>query len=150
MMLRFIVAAMLIALLGEQAQACTCSRIDTALEQADSADVIFVGRATETNRIERKKTIWDYILFWQGDREPDWERRYVTVFEIERSLKGLDQGTISITHGQNDGFCGVSFERQRSLLVLAYARDEGRYVTSLCGMPQHSVEDFASALEPPD
>ncbi|MEO9968974.1 MAG: hypothetical protein ABJG15_03935 [Hyphomonadaceae bacterium] len=147
MIFRFIIAVMLIALLGEQAQACTCSRVETALEQADSADVIFIGRAKETNRIERKKTVWDYILFWQGDREPDWERRYITVFEIEKSLKGLDQGTVSISHGQNGEFCGVSFERQHSRLVLAYVRDDGSYGTSLCGMPQHSAEDFALALE---
>ena len=62
----------------------------------------------------------------------------------------MDEGKISIAHGQVEGKCGVVFEPRGVHLVLAHAQIDGGYTTSLCSIPEHSLEEFEAALETSD
>lgn len=147
MLFRLIIATiLLLAVTNKTVFACTCIGGQTAQEQAEAADAIFVGKAIETIVYPGQKTVWDYIFFWRTNPSPPWELQYLTVFEVEKSLKGPQTRKISLRHGVNEDFCGVSFKSKSSYFILAYSDVNKKYSTYLCGMPNYSFEEIEAAL----
>lgn len=108
--------------------ACSCVHYANAEAQLRNAEVMFVGRAVETTtREENGMTIG------------------ITLFEVERTLKGDAHDVLRIEHSMVGGMCGVTFQRGQAYAVIAEA-DDHRFVTSSCSAPQSPIAVFEQAL----
>lgn len=126
---------MLCFLCPSVAYACSCIGAEPESDAdfqalVDEADVVFEGRSAEPR--------------WEGDFSVD-------TFEILRSFKGPQRGTIEIPNGMRrtadkNGYgysftlssCESSFERGRTYLVFAYKGDSGALFSSVCSPTRES------------
>ncbi len=127
-MSRLFSAALVLALtlfLPSAAFACSCMQQPVS-QQARNAEVVFIGRAVRTERLDRYQR--------------------VTTFRVQETLKGGRASTRRIYHRENDGGnCGINFRRGERMLMSA-VRSEGRLTTNSCSMPMGSEAEFRRAL----
>ena len=140
-----------------QALACSCAPYPSAAAQAESAPLIFVGKPMASLDVSPapppiKRSVWQRLQFWKPAPEPDPYpiTSLATTFQVTRVLKGEHIEQIIIHHLSHDSgtLCGVSFSEGVEQLILAYARADGTYGTSLCSSPQFPLSDFDAALAP--
>ena len=131
------------------AWACSCMRSDSAAAQAENADLVFVGQVLHSGLERDTRTLMQRIRdIASGRGEP--LPNTVTTFQISELLKGEADRDVSLVHldGRYSATCGIDFARRTQVLVLAYARAEGGYGSSLCHAPQFPIDDFRTALSP--
>lgn len=129
------------------AQACSCLGADSAAEQAESADIVFIGRVLHSGPQADTRPLWRRWLDWRG-REAPAHGRHVTTFQVDEVLKGRIRGDIAIGHlpGIRAGECGVDFAGRHARLVLAWDDPGGGYSTSICSLPRFPEPEFRAAL----
>lgn len=148
--LRTLLLAGFVSLLAAMpAEACSCLRHDTAREQVESADIVFVGRVIHSGPKADPRPLWRRIIDWRGRDAPD-HRHQITTFQVDASLKGAIEGDIAIRHlpGVHSATCGVDFDGRQRRVVLAWQRPEGGYSTSACHLPQFSEAEFRAGIAP--
>ncbi len=125
------------------AYACTCPPLESAAEQAEKFDLIFLGTATGsinvTPPIERAP-----------DQPPPPPRPefYETSFNVTRVLKGDNMSSVIISHSAPSPMsCGVHYQTDEPLFILASGSKEKGYSTWFCSNAQFSVEAFDAALD---
>ena len=138
------IAAIMVAL---PARACSCLGYDSAFEQGEAADIVFVGRVIHSGPEADRRPLWRRVLDWRS-REAPAHRRHVTTFQVDEALRGAPAGDIAIGHlpGVHAASCGVDFSGRERRVVLAWQTPEGGYSTSACHLPQFSEADFLSAF----
>lgn len=124
------------------AYACTCPPLESAAEQAEKFDLIFLGTATGSNNvtppIERSPD--------QAPPPPSPEL-YETSFEVTRVLKGDNMSSVIISHtAPSPMSCGVQYPTNEPLFILASGSKEKGYTTWFCSNAQFSVDAFDAAL----
>lgn len=148
MMSRFLVATLLSILLALPALACSCLRAESAAEQAETYELVFLGTVIDTGAARDPRNVWQRNWDWmRGRPAPDF-RDTITTFQVDETFKGQPGRNIAIRHlgGEHSAACGVDFLIARQQVILAYPRAEGGYSTSLCAMPQFSQDDYRDAL----
>lgn len=143
-----LLGAIALFLIALPALACSCMRAESAAEQAESADIIFVGRVIDSGPAE-KRGWWKQFTDWVTGQPEPMMLDDITTFQVDEVLKGAPGENVAIRHvnGAHSATCGISFPRGEALLILAYRRhDESGYSTSLCSLPQFSEEEFRDAL----
>jgi hypothetical protein len=130
------------------AQACSCLVFDSAGEQAESADIVFIGRVIHSGPVADPRPRWRRWLGWRGREAPD-HRQQITTFQPEEVLKGTLRGDIAISHppGVQRAACGIDFPRNEPIVVLATRSAQGAgFITSACYRAGFSAQAYASAL----
>ncbi len=109
--------------------ACSCMRFPNAAAQLQRTDVMFIGRAVQTQN--------------EGPRS-------TTQFAVQRTIKGDVRSTQLVEHTvAPTGMCGVAaFQRGRTYTILA-SRFEGRLHTGACSQPQFPIEEYEAAMAAP-
>ena len=113
------------------AWACHCVTYKSAADQLAAADVMFVGRAEES--------------------EPESGRmagmtRNVTQFTVIKTLKGEVPPTVEVLHEPaRKKNCGVSFRAGHTRIIFAHRNAEGALETSGCDAPQFLLADYEAA-----
>lgn len=67
-------------------------------------------------------------------------------FKVDKSWKGIDQAEVRVTTGNNDGDCGIPFEKGQTYLVYATASDmyvKNTLSTTIC----HRTMELSDATE---
>ena len=131
------------------AVACSCVRADSAAAQAESADLVFVGQVLHSGLERDTRTLMQRIRdIASGRAEP--LPNTVTTFQISELLKGEVDRDVSLVHldGRYSATCGIDFAGRTQVLILAYARAEGGYGSSLCHAPQFPIDDFRAVFSP--
>ncbi len=138
-----ILTAFTLALTAPAALACSCVGFSSAEEQLETADLAFEGQVI--NVAEEK----DQRSFWQRWFGPQQTQRYVTTFQVYRSLKGTPGETVALVHlgAEKSAACGIDFNQTDPFVVLAYQSSDGTYGSSLCTQAQFSTEAFLTAAE---
>lgn len=124
-------------------------RAQSAAEQADNADIVFIGRVIDSGPEGDPRGWWKRLSDWTLRRPAPMLVHDITTFQVDEALKGDPGENIAIRHinGDYSATCGVSFRRGEAILILAYRQHDGSgYSTSLCSMPQFSVDEFRAAL----
>ncbi len=112
----------MLLLTAEWAHSCSCLSLGTLPENADTRQIVFLGKADGT--------IVDHL-------EP-YRNKGSTHFKIIESFKGLDGNDVTVTHGVNGSACGMTFNAGEVYFVTAH-RFEGKIGTGLC--LNHSTYD---------
>lgn len=121
-----LVALALVTASATAAWACSCVRFNSAREQFDKAQLVFVGRAEGRE------------LTGRDGGQP----AAVTRFVVQRTLKGPRERVRRIAHSEETaGMCGIRFQRGRTYLVIAY-RGDVRWHTNSCSAPQFPRAEF--------
>lgn len=148
MVLRYFCASLVCLLIALPAMACSCMRAETAAEQSENYELVFIGTVIDTGQARDPRTFWQRNWDWmRGRPAPDF-RDTITTFQVDEPLKGEPGRNIAIRHlgGEFGAACGVSFSQGRQLVILAYPRADGGYATSVCAMAQFSEDDYRDAL----
>lgn len=146
----FLLAALAALISALPAMACSCLRFESAAEQAQSAELIFIGRVIDSGPERDPRTRMKRLGDWWAGRPPP-VRGHITTFQVDEALKGTPARNISLHHLPStlSSQCGIDFRRGQALLVLAYPRTEGGYGTSLCALPQFPTESFRRLFQTP-
>jgi hypothetical protein len=139
-----------------QAFACSCAPERSAAEQADRYPLIFVGTAMTSVDVTPapppvKRSFWNRLQFWKPAPvpPPNYSKSFETSFTVKRMLKGEEADTVTLQHiGNNGALCGRNFIAGDEYLILASAREDGTFTTSLCALPQFPLAAFEAALAP--
>jgi hypothetical protein len=62
------------------------------------------------------------------------------VFEVERTWKGVEKNTISVSTSSQSSACGYGFKKGEAYLVYASKDGEGRLITSICSRTRRMKE----------
>lgn len=125
------------------ATACSCVRYDSAAEQMQDADVVFIGRWIST-----RPRVGGPIFSRPGE--------YVaSTLQVVRMLRGPVAETIVVHHPlRNDGSCGFEFReflrdgttRPLTVPIIVLARySVGELETNVCAMPRFPTGDYVRA-----
>lgn len=130
------------------ALACSCMGYETADDQIDAHEVVFIGHVVDAGPARDTRSIWQRMRHWAADYDVTLDE--ITTFQVDQSIKGDLDGDISIRHkpGNLGSACGVSFPRNRELVVLGFRNASGELTTSLCSWPQFTVDAYKSAVRP--
>jgi hypothetical protein len=93
----------------------------TSMEQSDS---VFAGSVTNISTTDFQKTI---------------------TFDVEKSWKSANLGTISISTADSSAACGYNFVEDEEYIVYALKKEDGTLNTSLCSRTaqlQNAQEDL--------
>ena len=124
-------AAIAVAATAGAAWACHCATYKSAADQLSAADVMFVGRAVES--------------------EPESGRlagmtRNITRFAVTKTLKGEVPPTVEVLHEPaRKKNCGVSFRPGQTRIIFARRNADGVLETSGCDAPQFLLVDYEAA-----
>jgi hypothetical protein len=146
-----LLGALALTLIALPALACSCMRAESAAQQAETADIIFIGRVIDAGPVGDQRGWWKQFSDWVTGQPEPMMIEDITTFQVDEVLKGAPGENVAIRHvnGAHSATCGVRFERGEALLILAYRRhDESGYATSLCSLPQFSEQEFRDALAP--
>ena len=143
-----LVAGMLSLGVAPAAHACSCMQYQSAADQAEAADIIFVGHVVDAGPARDTRGFWQRLSDWSNGHKP--VRDEITTFQVDQAIKGDVDGDLSIRHlpGVHGATCGVSFPKGQEVTVLAYARSDGQITTSLCSWPQFTADEFRETANP--
>ena len=144
-----LLGALALFLVALPALACSCMRAESVAQQAETADIVFIGRVIDTGPAGDRRGWWKQFTDWVTGKPEPMMIEDITTFQVDEVLKRDPGENVAIRHvnGAHSATCGVSFPRGEPLLILAYRRhDESGYSTSLCSLPQFSEQDFRDAL----
>ncbi|MCI4644092.1 MAG: hypothetical protein MRY64_04855 [Hyphomonadaceae bacterium] len=144
-----LLGALALLLAALPALACSCMRAESAAAQAETADIVFIGRVIDSGPVGDPRGWWKQVSDWATGRPAPRMIEDITTFQVDEALKGAPGRNVPIRHvnGNHSATCGVSFPRGEAVLILAYRQHDGSgYATSLCSMPQFPVEEFRAAL----
>ena len=142
-----------------QALACSCAPYPSAAAQAEGTPLIFLGTPMASVDVSPapppvKRSFWQRLQFWKPapELDPYPITSLATTFQVTRVLKGAPSEQITIHHLSHDSgsLCGIGFSEGAEHLILAYARDDGTYGTSLCSSPQFPLAEFEAVLAKAD
>lgn len=145
-----VLAAAVLVVAALPASACSCLGHDSAAEQAEDAELIFIGHVIDTGPERDPRGLFKRFDDWTKNRPPPY-RQHITTFQVDETLKGEPGRNIALRHssGAHGGAdCGLDFPRGEPVLIIAFRSADGGYATSLCSMPQFPVEAFRDALSP--
>lgn len=137
------------------AQACSCAFLGDAVEQASSADVVFVGVAIDVDEPwalrETSRESFGRLSFMLADIKGDTVR---TTFRVEQAWKGVDTDQIVVDSGE--GVCcncslGIIAQPGERLLIAAHVDDDGVAHVGFCRppWPAEQAEAMVAAFGPP-
>lgn len=144
-----ILGALALFIAALPALACSCMRHDSAEEQAETADLIFIGRVIDAGPAPDPRGWWQKLGDWATGQPKPLQMENITTFQVDEALKGDPGQNIALRHvsGLYSATCGVDFPRGEAVLILAYRRHDGSgYTTSLCSLPQFSEDEFRAVL----
>jgi len=140
---KFVAASLGALTLASQAFACSCLFQETAEQQFDKAEILFIGTVVDTGPRQIKRAWWHWFTPWDDLVEPEWDAEHVTTFQIDRMLKGPETlDTITFVHGVSSAACGIRFETQQAGVFIGYTQSDGYYSTSLCSSARFSESEF--------
>jgi hypothetical protein len=122
--------------LASPARACSCAGGRTAAQEADAADVVFVGR------VEAKRTSG-----YGGSGTVTW------TIAVESVLKGDVARRQAVSSSDNGASCGATLDTHGWYLVLAYVSENGKLGTNLCSgnrtvAPHYVPTTFGTVSQP--
>ncbi|MEO0466776.1 MAG: hypothetical protein AAF216_09550 [Pseudomonadota bacterium] len=140
-------AAIVSLAMAPAAFACSCMQYQSASEQAEAADVIFVGHVVDAGPARDTRGFFQRLQDWSTGHKP--MRDEITTFQVDRVIKGGVDGDLSIRHlpGIHSATCGVSFPKGQEVIVLAYSGSDGQLTTSLCSWPQFTADAFVESTQ---
>lgn len=146
-MKRFVISALVAALVAGPALACSCLYPESPEAQMEGADLVFEGQVINVAPEALQLTWWQKVQrAVMGP--PEFEmRREVTTFQVSREIKGEAGRNIAIVHlpGEFSATCGTSFRSGETYIVLAYeSSGDGLYSTSSCSRAAYPNEAYQS------
>lgn len=111
--------------------ACSCMEWRTPQDQIEDAELAVIARAVWTRR--------------EAGGEP---YDGVTLFNVERTLKGGERRQWRIAHlvGEGGSACDIMFTPGERVVLFAYMVD-GRLMTSQCAAPQFRISAYERAVD---
>lgn len=128
--------------------ACSCLFPESAEQQLENSNLVFIGTVIDTGPRDIKRPWWHWFTPWEERVETEWDAQHITTFQVDRMLKGPDTlDTITFVHGVSSAACGVRYQSQQSGVFIGYEQSDGYYSTSLCSSARFPAEDFIAVIE---